>query len=109
MSDISYRPVVLESPFKGDEQRNKAYLDECIHDCIINHEDAPMASHKLYTDSLDDGDDTERAIGIKCGLTWGQFADACIVYVDYGISEGMQIGIDHYRAMGIPIIERRLY
>ena len=106
---ISYRPVVLESPFAGDIKRNQTYLELCIRDCIMNHHDAPIASHKLYTDALDDGDITERSIGIKCGLTWGQFADACVVYVDHGVSVGMQIGIDHYEAMGIPIIERRLY
>ena len=104
-----FRLVVLESPFKGDIERNKAYLDECIHDCIINHKDSPFASHKLYTDSLDDGDEVERDIGIKCGLAWGEWAQAVVVYTDYGISDGMKTGIAHYESMGIPVEYRELY
>jgi hypothetical protein len=86
--------VVIESPFKGEtkaqEAYHKAYLQACLRDSILNHGEAPFASHQLYTEALDDGDAREREIGISIGL---EFAKACtrsVFYVDLGMSEGMQ-------------------
>ena len=106
--EVSYRMVILESPFKGHVRRNKAYLDACMRDCILNYLDAPFASHKLYTDSLDDNDSLERQIGIKAGLAWGSQADAVVVYTDFGISEGMRQGIANAEKNGVPIELRKL-
>lgn len=112
MNKISYRPVILETPFapstKGTLEQHKKYLRDCMHDCLVNHEDAPFASHALYTIPLDDTKPDERRIGIDAGLTWGQFADACVVYYDYGISDGMREGIANAEKNGIPIEMRRL-
>ena len=79
-----------------------------MRDCILNYLDAPFASHKLYTDSLDDNDSLERQIGIKAGLAWGSQADAVVVYTDFGISEGMRQGMDNAEKNNVPIEIRKL-
>jgi len=106
--EISYRQVIIETPFAGNVARNKAYLEACMRDCILNHKDAPFASHKLYTDCLDDNNPTEREIGIKAGLTWGLSAEACVVYYDFGLSKGMIQGVENAERNGIPVERRKL-
>ena len=105
---LNFKPVIVESPYAGDIERNKLYLEQCMRDCLLNHNEAPYASHKLYTDVLDDDINNERDVGIQAGFAWGKFAHACIVYVDFGISEGMQLGIDNAKKNGIPVIMRKL-
>lgn len=39
-------------------------------------------------------------MGIEAGLAWGPVADATVVYVDLGISNGMHQGIARARAEG---------
>lgn len=85
-------PVILESPNKGLRDRNKAYLQLCIRDCVARAE-SPFCSHQMFTDALDDDDPNERQTGIDAGLVWGAFATRTVVYDDFGISEGMRIGI----------------
>ena len=85
--------VVLESPYAGDVERNRRYANECIRDSIYRGE-APLASHLLYTEALNDDDPYERRLGIEAGLEIGKFAVMTVVYIDYGISRGMQYGID---------------
>lgn len=64
-------------------------------DCLRRHE-APFASHLLYTQPgvLRDSMEEERILGIAAGLAWGGWADATVVYVDRGISQGMRLGIE---------------
>ena len=87
------RLVILESPYAGDIVRNRQYLQDCILDSLRRGE-APLASHRLYTAALDDGNPTERALGIAAGLAWAAVADAVVVYDDYGISPGMAAAIE---------------
>lgn len=84
--------VVLESPFAGDVERNRAYAVDCLRDSLLRGE-TPFASHLLYTEALDDTDATERSIGIEAGLNIGKVADKTVVYTDLGISNGMEYGI----------------
>lgn len=88
------RRVIVESPYAGDIERNVAYARAAVRDCILRGE-APIASHLLFTQPsiLDDAKPEERALGIEAGLAWGKVADATVVYVDLGISDGMKIGI----------------
>lgn len=58
---------------------------------------------------LDDGIDDERKLGIAAGLTWGSVADATVVYIDYGISDGMQEGIERAETEGRLVEKRRLF
>jgi len=93
------RLVIIESPYKGEVQRNLRYLRSCIRDCLSRNE-SPYASHRMLTDALDDDSPAERALGIEAGLAWrravvteGPRGALCYVlpvfYVDLGWSNGM--------------------
>ena len=107
--------VIIESPYAGDNvvtvERNLRYLRRCLRDCLSRGE-APFASHGLYTQAgvLDDTNTAERKLGIIACFSWRDCAHATVVYTDYGISAGMQLGVDHavdigciveYRSIGI--------
>jgi len=100
--------VVLESPLNGPTrdiiERNKRYARRAMLDSI-QHNEAPFASHLLYDQEgiLDELIIDDRNTGIAMGLLWGESASLIIVYTDYGISDGMRLGIEHYQKRGIPI------
>ena len=98
------RRVYLESPYAGDVGGNAAYAIACMHDCLRRGE-APFASHIFYAHSgfLDDLKPEERALGIQAGLAWAEVTDATVVYMDHGVSPGMQLGIDAAEKVGRPI------
>ena len=109
------RLVILESPYRGDDghanlERNRNYARECMRDSIINHGEFPFASHLLYTQEgiLDDEDPEERILGIEIGLAWGEHAEATVVYTDFGITEGMRLGIERAKEVGRPVEHRTL-
>lgn len=99
--------VVIESPFAGDRRRNRAYLRACLHDSL-NRGEFPYASHRMFTDVLDDDRPDERALGIRAGLAWGRKADATAIYADLGISRGMALGITDASERGRPVVLRYL-
>jgi hypothetical protein len=101
--------VVIESPFAGDTERNLRYLRACMHHSIT-HDEAPYASHGLYTQSgvLDDLEPRERELGIVAGFCWRDVADLTVVYRDLGVSSGMQYGIDDAIRKGRPVEYREL-
>jgi hypothetical protein len=70
----------------------------------------PIASHLLYTQPgiLDDTVPAERARGIAAGLAWGACAALTAVYVDRGITPGMEQGIAAAVAAGRPVEHREL-
>ncbi len=98
------RLVIIESPYAGDVNRHVEYARRCVRDSLDRGE-APIASHLLYTQSgiLDDDDPAQREQGISAGLEWRRVADVTIVYMDYGITEGMQFGIDTVYSYGNPV------
>lgn len=100
------RLVILESPFAGDVERNIAYARRCLLDSLERGE-APIASHLLYTQVLDDTILEHRKLGIAAGLAWLEVADAMVVYTDLGISPGMQAAINYAEANLDITIERR--
>jgi hypothetical protein len=101
--------VVIESPYAGDVERNLKYLRACMRDCLLRGE-ACFASHGLYTQPgvLDDLVPEERMLGIKAGLEWGRFADKTVVYANFGVTPGMELGIARAQVMGRPVEMRRL-
>lgn len=103
------RLVILESPYAGDVERNIAYARRCVRDALTRGE-APIASHLLYTQDgiLNDDVPAERSLGINAGLAWRAVAQASVVYVDHGISKGMEYGIEAAKAAGIPVEFRTL-
>jgi len=80
--------VIIESPYAGDVERNVAYAKLCLKDSLMRNE-APILSHLLHTQVLDDKNPKERKIGIDAGLAWVCVADKQIFYIDYGMSKGM--------------------
>lgn len=112
MELLSRKPrllVIVESPYAGEVETNETYARNCLRDSLERGE-APFASHLLYTQKgvLDDLIPEERQWGIDAGLQWALRADMTAVYIDLGISRGMQYGIDHAVAAGRPIDYRRL-
>jgi hypothetical protein len=93
------RLVIIESPYAGDVETNTRYARAALTDSLRRGE-APIASHLLYTQVLDDLDPRQRDAGILAGLAWGAHADATIVYTDLGTSSGMLLGIDRATAEG---------
>lgn len=63
----------------------------------------------MWPGILDDAKPEERALGIEAGLAWGPVAQATVVYVDRGISEGMWQGIDRAEAEGRLVEWRSLH
>lgn len=95
--------VIVESPFAGGFA-NVKYARECVRDCISRGE-SPFASHLLYTQKglLDDKVPTERQMGIDAALGWLEVADYTVVYMDFGITPGMVVGLVRAVKLGKPI------
>lgn len=106
---MSYRTVVIESPYAGDIETNMQYLRACMRDALLKGE-APFASHALYTQEgvLRDDVPGERQHGIEAGFAWRDKAEATIVYTDLDISGGMEKGIAHAKQLGHPVEYRQL-
>ena len=102
-----YTRVIIESPYAGDVARNVEYARRCMKDSIRRGE-APLVSHLLYTQVLDDTDTAERRDGIECGFAWREGANHTVIYTDYGISYGMQLGIDHATEIRHTMIYRQI-
>lgn len=96
------RRVFLCSPFAGDTRLNLSYLRQCIRDCI-SRDEAPFAAHAIYPGALDDSDEHERSLGLQAGLTWLEKSDYVAVYVDLGISPGMNGEITEAQRLGLQV------
>lgn len=105
----SVKRVVIESPLAGNVELNLRYLRACMHYCIT-HDEAPYASHALYTQPgvLDDLIPAERELGIVAGFAWRDVADLTVVYTDLGITKGMRYGIYDANRKGRPVEFRTL-
>lgn len=96
--------VILESPFSGTSKYwlikkiqqwlNIRYARCCVKDCL-KHNESAIASHLLYTQPgiLDDDIPLDRERGIAAGHAWVKVADKMVVFVDHGVSIGMEHGI----------------
>lgn len=85
-------PVIIESPYAGDVERNTEYARKAMLDSLSRGE-APFLSHLLYTQVLDDTIPDQRNLGIHAGLAFGKICKKTVVYMDKGMSKGMIIGI----------------
>lgn len=99
--------VIIESPYSGDVARNTDYARACLLDSLRRGE-APIASHLLHTQVLDDMRADERELGMEAGLAWYRVAEKCVVYEDFGMSRGMAEGMARARRHGVPVELRRL-
>lgn len=111
---MDLKRVIVETPYKAKTKiglkRNLEFAQACAHDCLVNHQESPFLSHLLYTQPgiLDDNIPEERQLGINAGLTWGDVAEATIVYLDRGISTGMLYGVKNAQTNHRPVICRNL-
>ncbi len=103
------RLVIIESPYAGDVPKNEAYARAAMADCLARGE-APYASHLLYTQPgvLDDTKPEERKKGMAAGFAWRAACTATVVYMDLGVSRGMEAGIESASEHGHTVEFRRL-
>lgn len=109
----TFVPVIVESPFKSNEESSEeehmAYLERCLLDCV-NKGETPYASHKMLTKCLDDSIPEQRALGISAGLAMARIlarhGGVPTFYLDYGWSIGMREAKRFYEAHNIPIVQR---
>lgn len=95
------RTVVLESPYAGDVDANVEYGFRAILDCLSKGE-APIASHLLYTEVLNDEIEGERKLGIEAGHAWIHKADCVVFYLDRGMSNGMVMALERAAFFEVP-------
>ena len=98
--------VIIESPYAGDINRNVPYARACLRHSIEMGE-APMASHLLYPQVLDET--TERDKGLQLGYEWMGAADKVVFYTDYGWSPGMIRALKVARLLQKPFQVRQIY
>ena len=79
----------------------------CLLDSL-NRGEAPIASHLLHTQVLDDTDPAQRKMGIAAGVAWHTAADLIVFYVDRGWSRGMEAARGYAVHRGVPYVERNL-
>lgn len=103
------RRVVIESPYAGHVAINVAYAMRAVRDCIERGE-APIASHLLFTQRglYHDSAKEERDTCMRAGHVWIPVADSVVVYEDYGVTAGMEIGIGVAREHEILIEYRKI-
>lgn len=99
--------VYVCSPYRGDTDRNLAYLACALGDCIARGE-SPYASHDLLPRLLDDSDPAQRRQGMEAALSWLKASDCLVAYVDFGWSQGMETERLFAMQHGIHIEERSL-
>ena len=100
--------VIIASPYSGGTPENIHYARNCLIDSM-SRDESPFASHLLYTQVLDDDVKEERALGIDLATPWYEVADLCALYLDLGMTSGMEIGALKAMSFGIKIVERRIY
>jgi hypothetical protein len=102
--------VIVESPYAGDIELNEAYGEFAMHDCLVNHDEAPYASHLLYTRTnvLRDEIPEDRKLGIEAGFEWRDVSDMTVFYIDLGMTDGMRFGVEDCEKKGKPYEVRKL-
>jgi hypothetical protein len=108
LEQLMNRPIALvESPYRAspgltvagardEEARNTRYVRVCMRYAFLKLGVLPFASHALYTldGILLDYEPFERMLGIAAGLAIGKCAERSLIFMDFGISEGMKLGIE---------------
>lgn len=102
--------VVVESPYAGNIKLNEMYGEFAMHDCLVNHNESPYASHLLYTRKhvLRDHIPEDRKLGIEAGFFWRDVSEKTIFYIDLGMTPGMVQGIDDCELKQKPYQTRQL-
>jgi hypothetical protein len=101
------RPIIIESPFRGNTVSNLHYLNQAVRDSLKRGE-APFASHRIYPHALDDEVEAERALGIEAGYAWWKSAHLIAFYTDLGWSDGMRRALYRAKNMKKKYEERKI-
>lgn len=104
---VDPRLVFVASPLRGDMERNLAYARAAMFDSLIRDE-SPYVPHLLYPQVLDDTVEVQRGQGMTAANRWLLRCARLVVYVDLGVSSGMQAEIELADRHGIPVERRRL-
>lgn len=99
--------VIIESPYKGDIERNLRFARAAMLDSILWGE-SPFASHLLYPQILNEDVEAERELGMRMGWDWMRSVDRVVVYDNFGVTEGMARGMALAEHTGIEILRRTL-
>lgn len=98
------RLAFVSSPFRGDEKANaEAARRYCKY--AFDSGFFAIAPHLLLPQFLDDGDETERNLGIGCGLRYLADADEAWFFAvgESGCSDGMKAELAEARRLGKPV------
>jgi len=104
--------VVIESPYLGGLPAAVTYARLALLDAYRRLE-TPHASHLLGPQVLDDKSEDDRNLGMAAGWRPYDLGARCAVYIDLGITRGMQHGIEYakkcrraveYRSFGRQIV-----
>lgn len=93
--------VLVESPFRGDEERNVQFCRNVCRALVFEGHN-PYASHLFFPQFLDDGIKEERDAGILLGLDWGDQASHVYFCLrpEEQMSEGMLYALDRHQMTG---------
>ncbi|MBE9473077.1 MAG: hypothetical protein IMY75_13370 [Chloroflexi bacterium] len=114
---MAMRRVIIESPYGKTVDGRQAGAIEIVRNVTyaqramahsLSLGEAPYLSHLLYTQCLDDSDPVQRKQGIAAGRRWGDAAEVCAVYVDYGVTPGMKEGMKHHEQNRIGVAARSI-
>ncbi len=92
--------VIIESPYAADTEQgidlNEAYGEIAMHDCLVNYNESPYASHLLYTRRfvLRDHVPEDRNLGIQAGFFWRDVAEKSVFYKDLGMQKDWAVAFD---------------
>lgn len=100
--------VLVASPYAGDIEANTLYAQKAMDDSLSRGE-APFVSHLLYPQVLRDEDPVARETAMQAGLEWLRTAEILAVYVDRGISPGMEQELEFAKKYGNVIELRSVY
>lgn len=96
--------IFLCSRYAGDRAENAAVAERLCRK-VVEAGHAPFAPHLLYPHFVDDGEPSERELGIACGLAFMEVCDEVWVYTAEGISSGMGREVDEAFRLGKPVVE----
>lgn len=84
-------PFMSENPSKASLM--KRYANRCVSDSIKRSE-APMSSNLFFYDVLNMNVPIERDMGLASMLSWMPKCDVLAVYIDFGVTQAMQVVIN---------------
>lgn len=112
--NVVYAPrrcVLVMTPFLAEfphlAQRMQRYANLATRDSIKRHE-APIATSLFYYSTLNIHVSIEKDIGLQSMLSWTPNCDTLAVYVDYGVTQAMDLCVKVGKMKGVHIEYRTI-